>query len=261
MERGDAGNLSIPVQGRPFVIVASQRTGSTLLVRSLDSSPKLLCAGEIFHPGERVHHLEYRFRQIKFGRGPVARLVNQFRQKKRVEKHLESFYERAGTGVSAVGFKLMISQIRTFPTITASLGDFGVVWFYLSRRSTFDAALSYFRARLSGIYHKQGVGAPHTSLREPVNVSEEEFGRLFNKCKADKKQLAELHRNHGGRKMAYEDMIAGWDKFIATIGDDLGVPDLLVQKVLSKIGDDGSGVAISNEDTLRERFSEDESSS
>lgn len=43
---------------RPLVIVGMKRSGTTLLVESLDQHPEVVCCGELFHPDAEVRRKE-----------------------------------------------------------------------------------------------------------------------------------------------------------------------------------------------------------
>jgi len=235
---------------KSFVVITSQRTGSTLLVRSLDSSPFILCAGEIFYSGQGIHRPEFQYRY--FARTKVSKLFDLLLQKRRIERHLRWFYDEAAPNVAAIGFKLMVSHARTFPAIVPYLRRTGVLGFFLYRRDTFATALSYYRARVSGLYHT-AHGLEVRSLQF-VKVDEQEFERLLAVCKADQSAVLKLCDTYGGRLIAYEDMTTNWDDHIAAIGMALEMSDFRVEKMLSKIDSDGEKVQIINEPELRTRF-------
>lgn len=237
---------------RMFAIIASQRTGSTLLVRSLDSSPDIFCAGELFHTGPNVHHREYQYPCRYLGSRGLARLVERFGSGSRVHRHLDNFYKMAGEGMAAVGFKVMVSQIRARPAIIDFLRDHGVTRLFLYRQDTFATALSYYRAKVSGKFHSNRSARSQEPLS--VTADEAQFRTLFEYCQHDKLQLQELHSRYGGRLIAYEDMVSGWDAFIAAFGADIDLPGLRVHKALMPVGSGSTTVCIANEDTLRYHF-------
>ena len=226
-------------------------------MRSLDSFPSIFCAGEIFHAGQHTYHREFQFPYVESSRGRLARVLSSFVQKRRVEEHLRKFYARAGRGVVAVGFKIMVSQAMRFPAIMPFLRELGVTGFYLYRRNTFATALSYFKASVSGIYHQDNADRAH--VQQTVTANEEEFYHLLQACQRDKERVRELQRVYGGRLLTYEDMTASWDEFIATVGGDIGLPGLRVPQVLSKVRTSGDSVLISNEDVLRGKFCREDS--
>lgn len=237
-----------------FAIVTSQRTGSTLLVRSLDSAQAVFCAGELFHAGQHVHHREYQYPLRVLGSVKAGKVVDAFLQNQRVERHLDRFFSEAGSGVDAVGFKLMVSQCRHFPRVLPHMREIGVKCLYLHRRDTFSTALSYYKAQKSGLYHSDRL--PKSGRPLSIEADASAFEQLLETCRNDKKTLLELQHSFGGALLSYEDMIENWDQFISKIGSEIGLPDLRVPKALKKVGTRTDVVSITNEDWLRARYSE-----
>jgi LPS sulfotransferase NodH len=220
-------------QPRRFVIVTTQRSGSTLLVQSLDSSPRIFCAGEIFHPGAKVHHREFQFPHARAGGGPLSRLLGAFGSGARIRSHLGGFYEQAGAGVEAVGFKLMVSQLRRFPAVMPTLRDSGARFLYLYRDDVDAAARSYQRARTTGVYHSNrlaGLGGRSESLPD-----EDEFTRIVERCRVNKQEVLRLSDAYDGAIFTYEQMTRNWDSFIAAVGAEIGIVGLRVEQALAKL--------------------------
>ena len=234
-----------------FVVITSQRTGSTLLVKSLDSSPRIFCAGELFHPGMRTLHKEFQFPFLQDDTGVVSRMISTWHLSSRVREHLGYFYSQAGPEAQAVGFKLMVSQAAAYPAIVPCLSKLGVTALFLYRRNAFDTALSYFKATVTGRFHSDGQSP--TGEAVGVIVSEREFRRRFDSCQHDRNRVFKMQKSYGGRLLAYEDLVAHWDASIALVGQEIGMPELRVTKVLEKLADNG-GIEIENEELLRRRF-------
>jgi len=230
----------------PYVIVTSQRTGSTLLVRSLDQSDGVMCAGEIFHSGPNQFHAEFKFPRRVFRNHWLTRFVDVHLSKRRIRRHLARFYAAAGQGASAVGFKLMVSQSRTFPDIIPILQGMGVVFVFLCRDDTRATARSYYRARTSRVFHSGAHAVSAEGASAPVD--EAEFKRLLVACESDKRQLMQLHERLGGPLFSYEEMTADWDAFIARFGEAIGIRGLRVPQVLSKLRPGVDAVTLADED-------------
>jgi LPS sulfotransferase NodH len=234
------------------VVVTSQRTGSTLLIRSLDSSSRIFCAGELFRRGRGIHHLEYQYPFELLGSVNLGRFVDAFASRFRIQKHLRNFYRAAGVGVEAVGFKLMISQLRRYPDVISAAITMGSRLLFLYRDDAVATALSYCRAKATGVFHSNRPR--DADVRSSILVSEDEFDRILRECKSDKHELVRLHRTHGGHLMSYEEMIADWDDFIDELGNELGMQGLRVPKALSKLRSGVDAVQIENEQALIAKF-------
>jgi len=236
---------------REFVVIATQRTGSTLLVRSLDSACDIFCAGEIFHSGPRTLHREFQYPYLKRSRNIIGRAAALVLQKGRVQRHLAHFYGTAGQDVRAVGFKLMVSQADRNPAILGWLQRRRVTAIFLHRQNTFDAALSYCMAALTGRYHSDRMNG--AAKQEPVTIDEADFGGYFRACASDRARLFDIHASLGGLLVAYEDMVEDWNGSIARIGETLNIRGLRVEQSLDKLSG-GAKPLIANERALRARF-------
>jgi LPS sulfotransferase NodH len=238
-----------------FAIVATQRSGSTLLARSLDASPFIFCAGEIFHDGPRVHHAEYRYPQRLLGSRWLSRAADLYLQRPRIKTHIDRFYAKAGCDVRAVGFKVMVSQLRRFRALLPLLVEGGVTRLFLHRRDSFAAAISYTRAKASGIYHSDQ--ATSDSAARAISVDPAEFRGMLELCEEAKRELRALHAAHGGVLLAYEDMVNDWSAFTDRLGCHLGIAGLRLPTALKRLGATQGQVRIENESTLRGMFSPD----
>jgi len=247
------GNSRTLMPGRStrFVLLTSQRTGSTLLVHSLALSQKILCAGEIFHTGRGILHPEFQYAYRWLGSVVLGRLRDTFAGRYRIRKHLRAFYLAADTGVEAVGFKLMVSQLRQFPAIMPTLVELGVRFLYLYRDETFATALSYCRAKATGVFHSDRADE---AQEQSIVISEKEFARILGKCTRDKQELIRFHQSHGGFLMRHEEMVANWDAFVEKLGVELGIDQLRIPKALSKLRVGVESARIANEAALLARF-------
>jgi hypothetical protein len=221
------------------------------LVRSLDSLPDIFCAGEIFYFGPRTLHSEFQYPYPKRGRNVIARAAAILLQKGRVRRHLAHFYETAGIDVRAVGFKLMISQADRYPATVSWFQERRVTAIVLHRQNTFDAAMSYCMAALTGRYHSDRE--TNVAKQEPVTIGENDFAGYFRACARDRARLLELHRSLGGLLLAYEELVGDWDTSIARIGEYLNIGDLHVKQSLDKLSAAAKPL-IANEQALRARF-------
>ena len=102
----------------PFIIITSQRTGSTMLVRLLDSHPDVFCLGEMFFQKKES---DYSYRTY-FGANYSRKILNVFNRASAVKGYLDEFYSRNNCG--ATGFKFMYGQARSFPPRFPSVLDY-----------------------------------------------------------------------------------------------------------------------------------------
>jgi LPS sulfotransferase NodH len=125
-------------------VVTTGRTGSELLVDSLNRHPRMRCEGEI------LSRPAYDALRYVRGRARLARI----------------------RGVDAYGFKLVAQQARSLgdaaddPTLLETLARDGFTFARLRRKNLLRQALSHARAMDRGRWHARGVD----SIQEPTNI-------------------------------------------------------------------------------------------
>src|SRR5215212_5764909 len=96
---------------RQFVIVGTQRTGTTLIRTSLDSHSDLICSGEVFKGGRRPYkELDGYWAYCRAT--PFNRVRHYVARKRNVREFLSRLLSREGA--EAIGFKLMHSHARRY---------------------------------------------------------------------------------------------------------------------------------------------------
>lgn len=140
----DAASAEQPTR---FVIVGTQRTGTTLIRTSLSSHPDIVCHGEVFSPGYRdpggYHH--YTHQSI------WHRLAGVLGRRAATVAFLRRLY--AEQGCAAVGFKLMLNQCRRRPGVWEFLTQHGTKVILVERRNVLKTLVSRRAAEASGVYH------------------------------------------------------------------------------------------------------------
>ena len=130
-----------------FVIVGTQRTGTTLIRTSLSSHPEILCHGEVFSPGYHdpggYHHYTHR--------DAWTRVSSTLRPAATVTAFLRDLY--AETGPAAVGFKLMLNQCERRPVVWEFLSRQHTRVILVERRNVIKTLVSRRTAAASGVYH------------------------------------------------------------------------------------------------------------
>ena len=133
-----------------FVILGSQRTGTTLIRTSLASHPDILCHGEAFNLGRKPYKDAggyWHFSRQSFGR----RVRSILRPAANTELFLSQLYE--SDGFAAIGFKLMLNHCRARPYIWDSLTRRNVRVLLIERRNVLKTLISRRAAQSSGVYH------------------------------------------------------------------------------------------------------------
>lgn len=137
-----------------FVVLATQRTGSTWLTDMLDSHPAIVAHEELFLPVESHRRVWGRTDQEFFStyfarranrRSPVARLVWSLR-------YLEELYSPK-PATEAIGLKLMYGQLKALPWLVPYLVVRRVRVVHLVRKNLLDLVLSRETAKARSQYH------------------------------------------------------------------------------------------------------------
>ncbi len=136
---------------RQFVIVGTQRTGTTLIRTSLDSHPDLICSGEVFKGGRRPY--QHPDGYWAFCRASPRNRIRQYVARKRnVTDFLTQLFSRPGA--AAIGFKLMYSHSLRYPEVVDFIRQRGLSVIHVIRRNVLKTLISRDVARLTGVYHR-----------------------------------------------------------------------------------------------------------
>lgn len=133
-----------------FVILGTQRTGTTLIRTSLDSHPDILCCGEVFNLGRKPYRNDDGY--WKYSRSNVyQRIRSGLTPRKVTSEYLQQLY--AKQPYSAVGFKFMLSHSIAKPYILQILLQHKVKAILVIRRNALKTMISRKVAAASGVYH------------------------------------------------------------------------------------------------------------
>lgn len=131
-----------------FVVLSTQRSGSSFFVTSLSSHPQLQCYRELFLSKNRGAIAYRAYRTAFLGR----RLAHLFRRKQLIDSYLTNLYT-ATNGVDAVGFKFMYGQAHKLPEVVAWLKEHDVKVIHFIRANFLKTIVSRRVAYARGIYH------------------------------------------------------------------------------------------------------------
>jgi LPS sulfotransferase NodH len=132
---------------QPFVIVGIQRTGTNLLVTSLNSHPDILCIGETFLSRGKSQYDYGHYRTLSWER----RIGHYFDRRRQMRGYLDDFYETPGC--AAIGLKLMQSQVRRYPMVWDYLCERRVKIIRVERRNQLKVLVSRMMSKRTGIPH------------------------------------------------------------------------------------------------------------
>ena len=136
---------------QPFVIVGIQRTGTNLLVTSLESHPDILCIGETFLSRGFGPNGYRRFRTLSWER----RIGHYLDRRRQIRRYLTDYYQVPG--FAAIGFKLMFSQVRRYPMVWEYLREREVKVIRVVRRNQLNILVSRILSKR--------IGTPHSTTK------------------------------------------------------------------------------------------------
>lgn len=131
---------------KKFVILTTQRTGSTLLWKYMDGHPNIKCHGEMFLKSMERDDSFASFRKAGF----KNYLKHYLFRNALLTDYLKKLYKKS-ENIKAVGYKLMYNQV--FPELEQWIKINDVIIIHLIRKNTLKIILSRETAKKRGIYH------------------------------------------------------------------------------------------------------------
>jgi LPS sulfotransferase NodH len=144
-----------------FVVLTFPRSGSTWLMSTLDSHPRIAAYDELFLGGDGFQPRPADMPDFASFVEGIPRPARRLRPLHRAS-YLRALY-RARPGIDAVGFKLVYGQARANPGLFPFFALRRVRAVHLIRANLLDAVVSYEAGRASGVFHRE--------LGEPVPVA------------------------------------------------------------------------------------------
>lgn len=143
----------------PFVVLTTQRNGSTWVMSVLNAYEGVIAQGELFLPRprspERRWDSDFAYPRYTESSARVGRL-----RPRSVFRYLDAFFAQA----EHAGFKLMYSQLRRYPEILVYLQHNRVRLVHLVRENHLDVLISYAVKRDVGKAHVlHGTDRPHVA--------------------------------------------------------------------------------------------------
>ncbi|HEX5151250.1 MAG TPA: Stf0 family sulfotransferase [Parafilimonas sp.] len=242
-----------------FFILTAPRSGSTVLVQTLDKHSQIFCAGELFHHSNKIYHPEwhYPFWGVKKKKG-FSRLIfstaNYIKVYLSGVSHIKKFY--AGRDEKDVrGFKLMISHVKDFPTVWKYLNGNDFKMIVLLRKNSFRAALSSFRGKQIGIFH---TSEDLRLAEKKVEINAASLKKRVDELEEIKTEILRLSEGKNRIIIWYEDF-ENRQPMLNKIFDFLSVEKLNVSSELVKTSKADWREGVNNyqevEDVMKEKYS------
>ena len=228
----------------PFVILGTQRTGTTWLATLLDAHREVRCYGEAFKSflsRSKVDvgdsgYLQYRRTNLR------RRLRHLLRRRASVTAYLDELYAPPTGQVHAVGFKLMLNQATRNPGVTDYLLTRGALGIAMFRENSLQTLVSHLSARQSGTFHSTEKVAA-----KPVVVAVDDLLQRLSSLDAERSAWTErLGARMTLHRVSYEQLARDPNGIMAGVFGFLGVSVEPVSSALQKIGSDDLRARIAN---------------
>ena len=221
----------MPTTANGFVILGTQRTGTTLIRTCLSSHPDVHCVGEAFELGRRPYKQEdgyWYFRR----QSPAHRIAALFRPRQSVAQYLHELY--SDTSHAAVGFKLMYSHLQARPYLWSQLESLDLRVLHVTRRNVLKTLISRRSAASSGVYH---VSGNHRANKIQLDTSN--LLRDLQIIAAEEKQWRSMLRpDTPYLGLVYEDYLVDQAQSNTQICEFLGIPARSMHSELKKVNPD-----------------------
>lgn len=230
-----------------FVILGTQRTGSTLIRTCLDSHPDIRCFGELFAQRDERPHSYAGFVTSSLSH----RLLHYVGRKHLIYRYLDQLPDKDDD--RTYGFKVMYSQLQGFrygfPMILDYLSDHRVKVLHVVRKNVLKMAVSRVRAWSTGIWHSS---AKERKGPATIELDTQTLLSILKKLK----RIEDEWRARLGRldtlEVAYEGFVDDQATSTAQILGFLGVePGPPLVSHLKKVTPDSLGDVVTNFSAVR----------
>ncbi|GAB3288500.1 Stf0 family sulfotransferase [Parahaliea aestuarii] len=242
-------NRSQPeLSGNSFIIVGAPRTGSTLLVRTLNSIPGICCHGELLNAGKVVGYVDD-FDTINASE--TERKAHRERLTRWRDSDPEGFLDAALKADSVAGLKLLYGAIlhpRWRETVDSLLAGSRLKIIHLRRRNRLRRYLSEQVMKTTGATHSGLGGGANRFKRNKLHIDVQAFQRSESTIEQQAKKVSALCSSQPTLEVDYENLAQDFDSEIRRVTEFLGV-DIgsgSIRPALEKIGANDLREAISN---------------
>lgn len=261
-----------------FIVLGGGRSGSSVLVQALDSSPCIACFGEVFN---------WLLPSIRFdveGYDNFSARDRELRERDPVRFLYERIFAQHSEEIRAVGFKLHYGHVWGFTGLLERLmEDTGIRVLHLRRRNLLRMLVSWRMAEKTGIWLAQGTRrltpanllrvarhplraatwlgrylrspqAPAKFAQVRITLSEEECSGFFNQMRWDEAHFDNLFRQHPKLTVFYEDLVDRRQDVLDQAQSFLGVEPSPLTVTLRRQNPEPLRDLLENYDELYEAF-------
>lgn len=230
---------------RRFIVLGHGRSGSSLLVESLNRHPAIHCHGEIFH--NDLPHREAAFGAVYQPGASAAGFCREHAHHPPPE-----FAKRV------IGFKLFFFHARGDAMAhglwdhLAADTDIGVIT--IRRRNLFDAFVSQMRAQASARWRQNPGEAPIEEYLRPIRMSPVDCEQYMRVILAGMEMMGRLFARHRVLAVEYEDLADDYGRTMARCFEFLGEPAVAVTPPLRKMNTIDHRAGITNFEEVARYF-------
>ncbi len=237
---------------RKFIIVATQRTGSTFLMNILRSHSKIVCYDEIF-----MHNIK-----PVWGFKRIDENTHRMSVRHPVEYLEKIYFRNYSDNVKSVGFKLMYDQIShsNVKKILSTFGENDLI-IHLKRKNKLRTYLSLKKADSTSVYHVLASyvpevikGNPVSINKDPIYISRNEFMKFVTRVNRNEHLYNKLIYNNNHIDMYYEDLESNHFGQVANVIERLGLQHEELISINQKMNDKPLSYALSNYNELKNEF-------
>ena len=228
----------------PFVILGTQRTGTTWLATLLDAHREIRCYGEAFKRFKARSKVDVGDSgYLHYRHATWHRMLRHLLQRRAsVTAYLDELYAPPAAQVRAVGFKLMLNQGSRNPAVIDYLLARGALGIAVFRENSLQTLVSRLSARQSGTFHSTEKVAA-----KPVAVALDDLLQRLASLDAERTAWSErLGARMKLHRVSYEQLAADPNAMMADVFGFLGVSVEPVTSSLKKIGSDDLHARIAN---------------
>lgn len=207
----DSGLLPASADYTYFIAIGGPRTGSTLLMRSLNNHSRIIGFGEIVKNTDRYpgHYHEFGHSQTLFERDPARFLQTKV-------------YRKYPSPIGAVGFKIFYHHAPRDTAWGRAVWEYlldrpGLRVLHLKRRNLLKTFLSRKQAGLTGEYIKYS-GAEQAVMLDPNEACE-----FFEQTRAAEREYDAMFAGHPLFEVVYEELTRDYGAVMGGIQSFLGV--------------------------------------
>lgn len=240
--------LSMKVNRNNFVIIGSQRTGSTLLRMQLNSFRSIRCHGEVFLgkysapdgfkfflsnskfylfyykfitsrlfkyflPSTVLKSTAYNYLDFLFHDNTCSDAFQDFSKSENYISNINFEFQ------DSVGFKLMYDQLKMFPFLEQYFIDNNFTIIHLTRRNKIEQYLSKIRMRISKVAH---LSTSSSSFNlNSINIDTNKFYNFYLNEKKNEEWVNKKFNMLNIIELSYENIFVKFDYLL----DRLGVSD------------------------------------